>query len=146
MYKLAILFHNFIELTWTNKKVVENPFANFLKKIRNLEIKPLYNTFWRKEHPGDLYIMQLNVWTMELEQRDVKVQVDRPKKCIQNRWNAFNEHFDHKDGKSQREAARKFQITQPYVCKLLKDLSIDFRAKKTIPYRYEQQAKEAKTK
>ena len=55
-------------------------------------------------------------------------------------------HFDHKDGKSQREAARKFQITQPYVCKLLKDLSIDCRAKITIPDRTEQQAKDAKTK
>ena len=32
----------------------------------------------------------------------------------------LQQDFDHKDGKSQRDAARKFQITQPYVCKLLK--------------------------
>ena len=54
--------------------------------------------------------------------------------------------FDHKTGRSQRAAARKFNINQSYVCKLLKDLSITCRKKQTIPDRSEQQAKDAKTK
>ena len=58
----------------------------------------------------------------------------------------LQKEFDHKDGKSQRKAASKFQITQPYVCKLLKDLSIDCKTKITIPDRTEQQANDAKTK
>ena len=40
--------------------------------------------------------------------------------------------FDHKTGRSQSAAARKFDITQPYVCKLLKDLSITCRKKQTV--------------
>ena len=54
--------------------------------------------------------------------------------------------FDHKTGRSQRAAVRKLDITQPSVCKLLKDLSITCRKKQTIPDRSEQQAKDAKTK
>ena len=60
---------------------VRKRICQFFEKIRNLEIKLLYNTFWRKEQPDQLYTMQLNVWMMELDQRDAKVQVDRPKKA-----------------------------------------------------------------
>ena len=54
--------------------------------------------------------------------------------------------FDQKDGKSQRAAAREYEIDQSYVCKLLKGLKIKCRTKKTIPDRTLEQAAAAKTK
>ena len=54
--------------------------------------------------------------------------------------------FNHKHGKSQRKAARKFGIDPSYVNKLLKSMSIDCRRKQLIPDRSEQQAKDAKPK
>jgi hypothetical protein len=54
--------------------------------------------------------------------------------------------FDHKQGKSQRIAARKYNITQCYVSKILKASSIKCRKKNTIPKRTEAQAVAAKTK
>ena len=41
----------------------------------------------------------------------------------------LRQFFDHKTGRSQNAAARKFIIDQSYVCKLLKDLAIDCRKK-----------------
>ena len=40
--------------------------------------------------------------------------------------------FDHKDGKPQKAASREYRIDQSYVCKLLADLKIKCRTKKTI--------------
>jgi transposase len=54
--------------------------------------------------------------------------------------------FDQKDGKSQKAAAREYEIDQSYVCKLLKGLKIKCRTKKTIPDRTLEQAAAAKTK
>ena len=54
--------------------------------------------------------------------------------------------FNHKDGKSQKVAGREYGIDQSYVCKLLKDLKIKCRTKKTIPDRTLEQAVAAKTK
>ena len=54
--------------------------------------------------------------------------------------------FNHKDGKSQKAAGREYGIDQSYVCKLLKDLKIKCRTKKTIRRRTLEQAVAAKTK
>ena len=54
--------------------------------------------------------------------------------------------FDQKDGKSQKAAGREYGIDQSYVCKLLKNLKIKCRTKKTIPDRTLEQAVAAKTK
>jgi hypothetical protein len=54
--------------------------------------------------------------------------------------------FNHKDGKSQRKAAREFGVSQTYIFKLLKKCSIDCKKKQTIPDRNEEQAAVAKTK
>jgi transposase len=55
-------------------------------------------------------------------------------------------HFDHQHGRSTRKAARKFNISQSYVRKLLNKCSIKCRKKKTIPDRSEAQATSAKPK
>ena len=54
--------------------------------------------------------------------------------------------FDHKDGVSQRQVARKFSISQTYVCKILKNKSeIRYRKKQIIPARSEKQKAKIKT-
>ena len=58
----------------------------------------------------------------------------------------LQQYFDHKQGRSQRKAARKFEISPSYVNKLLKVSSIKCRKKKTIPDRTHLQALAAKTK
>jgi len=65
-----------------------------------------------------------------------------PKKKIKR----LKQHFDHKQGRSQRQAAKMYDISPSYVNKILKKASIKCRKKKTIPDRSEAQAKAAKTK
>lgn len=55
-------------------------------------------------------------------------------------------HFDHRDGRSTRQAAEVFDISQTYVRKLLGTRGIKCRKKKTTPDRTEIQARAAKTK
>jgi transposase len=55
-------------------------------------------------------------------------------------------YFNHHQGRSQRKAARKFNIAQPYVHTLLRKGGIKCRKKKTIPDRSESQALAAKGK
>ena len=71
-----------------------------------------------------------------------RIPVKMPKEKIAR----LARQFDHKDGKSQRSAAREYGIDQSYVCKLLKGLSIKCRTKKTIPDRTLAQAAAAKSK
>lgn len=55
--------------------------------------------------------------------------------------------FDHKDGVSQRQAARKFNCSQPHICNTLAaKTSIRSRKKIKIPKRTEQQQAVAQTK
>ncbi|KAI1720756.1 putative tripeptidyl-peptidase 2-like [Ditylenchus destructor] len=56
----------------------------------------------------------------------------RPAKIFTpNKLKALRRKFDHKDGISQRQAAKQFNCTQPMICKTLKKLKIDCRKKKT---------------
>ena len=55
--------------------------------------------------------------------------------------------FDHKDGVSQTQAARKFRCSQPYICKTLASkTTIRARKKMKIPKRTDQQRAVARTK
>ena len=55
--------------------------------------------------------------------------------------------FDHKDGVSQYQAARKFNCTQQFICKTLRaKTSIKSRKKMRIPKRTESQKAKAKTR
>ena len=54
--------------------------------------------------------------------------------------------FDHSHGKSQRKGARKFNISQTYVYKLLNKGGIKCRKKQTIPDRSEAQMRAARPK
>ena len=55
--------------------------------------------------------------------------------------------FDHKDGVSQRQGAKKFNCTQQHICKTLKKrTNIKSRKKMTIPKRSDQQKAAARTK
>ena len=55
--------------------------------------------------------------------------------------------FDHKDGVSQRQAAKKFNCTQQHISKTLKKrTNIKSRKKMTIPKRSDQQKAVARTK
>ena len=65
-----------------------------------------------------------------------------PKKAVKR----LARYFNHKQGKSQTIATRKFGITQQYVFQLLKKEKVKCLKKKTIPDRTEEQAKAAKTK
>ena len=71
-----------------------------------------------------------------------RIAVKMPKEKVARLARQFN----HKDGKSQKAAGREYGIDQSYVCKLLKDLKIKCRTKKTIPDRTLEQAVAAKTK
>ena len=53
--------------------------------------------------------------------------------------NKLKKAFDHKDSISQRQAAKKFDISQQMVSKLLKKLQITPRKKMKIPDRTEEQ-------
>lgn len=68
------------------------------------------------------------------------------RKMTPNKVKRLQRHFDHKQGVSQRKAARKFGISLSYTNKLLKQSRIQCYRKKTIPDRSERQASEAKTK
>ena len=68
------------------------------------------------------------------------------KKMPPEKLRKLRRKFDHKDGKSQRKAADEFRLSQSYLNKLLKNISIDCRRKQVIPDRNEQQAKAAKPK
>ena len=56
--------------------------------------------------------------------------------------------FDHKDGVSQRQGAKKFNCAQQHISKTLKkkERKIKPRKKKTIPKRSDQQKAVARTK
>ena len=71
-----------------------------------------------------------------------RIAVKMPRKKVAR----LARQFDHKDGKSKNDAGREYGIDQSYVCKLLKDLKIKCRTKKTIPDRSLEQAVAAKTK
>ncbi|RNA21809.1 tripeptidyl-peptidase 2 [Brachionus plicatilis] len=60
--------------------------------------------------------------------------------------NKLKKAFDHKDNISQRQAAKKFDISQQMVSKLLKWLQITPRKKMKIPDRIETQKKVARVK
>ena len=69
------------------------------------------------------------------------------KKMPSKKVSQLKKIFDHKNGISQRQAAAKFQVTQAYICQLLKNKSdIVCRKRIKIPARSEQQITEAKTK
>ena len=53
--------------------------------------------------------------------------------------NTLKKAFDHKDKLSQRQAARKYGISQPMVSKILKKSGIKARKKMKIPKRTETQ-------
>jgi len=55
--------------------------------------------------------------------------------------------FNHSDKVSQRQAAKSFKCSQPYICQTLrKHTDIRKRQKMTIPMRTEEQKSEAKTR
>ncbi|RNA20036.1 glucosylceramidase 4, partial [Brachionus plicatilis] len=60
-----------------------------------------------------------------------------PKKMTKVQLNKLKKAFDHKDNISQRKAAKKFDISQKMVSKLLKKLQITLRKTMKIPDRTE---------
>ena len=79
----------------------------------------------------------------------------RVRKCVApkmppKRVKRLKAYFNYKDGVSQRKAAKKFGISQPYVNKLLKSAQhggmVKCRKKIEIPDRSESQISKAKTK
>ncbi|RNA00269.1 tripeptidyl-peptidase 2 [Brachionus plicatilis] len=60
--------------------------------------------------------------------------------------NKLKKAFDHQDNISQRQAAKKFDISQQMVSKLLKKLQIALRKKMKIPNRTKTQKKVARAK
>lgn len=79
-----------------------------------------------------------------------RVRKSVPPKMPAQRVKRLKAYFNHKDGVSQRKAARKFGISQPYVHKLLKSAQhggvIKCRKKIEIPDRSAAQILKAKTK
>ena len=71
----------------------------------------------------------------QLAKKMSKAQLDRLKKA-----------FDHKDNISQRQAAKKFNISQSSVSKLLRKLQITPRKKMKIPERTDEQKRVARAK
>ena len=69
-----------------------------------------------------------------------------PKKMTKVPLNKLKKAFDHKDNISQRQAAKKFDISQQMVSKLLKKLQITPRKKMKIPDRTQEQKKVARVK
>ncbi len=62
------------------------------------------------------------------------------KKIPKSKRKRLAQYFNHQTGKSQRVAARKFGITQAYVCQILQAEGVRCRKKEKIPDRTEQQA------
>ena len=79
-----------------------------------------------------------------------RVRKSVPLKMPPKRVKRLKAYFNHKDGVSQRKAAKKFGISQPYVNKLLKSAQhggmVKCRKKIEIPDRSEAQISKAKTK
>jgi transposase len=69
-----------------------------------------------------------------------------PQKMTKVQLNKLKKAFDHKDNISQRQAAKKFDISQQMVSNLLKKLQITPRKKMKIPDRTEEQKKVARAK
>ena len=120
----------------------EKEFANFIKKILQMETKRhhLAEGVARSTIYDAIQRVKSGIGAIR-RVGSGRIAVKMPKEKVARLARQFN----HKDGKSQKAAGREYGIDQSYVCKLLKDLKIKCRTKKTIPDRTLEQAVAAKT-
>ena len=68
------------------------------------------------------------------------------RKMTKKKVNQLKKDFNHKATMSQRQSARKFNISQPMICKILKKHQIKAIKKMKIPSRSDQQKSSARAK
>ena len=122
----------------SKQEALRNRVYSFLRKIKNLEKIYTVNHFTAKQVP------RRTVYSI-LSRLECLPALRKPgsgskyRKLTQRQVNQLKKDFNHKTTMSQRQSARKFDISQPMAFKILKKNQISARKKIRIPSRPDQQ-------
>ena len=105
---------------WLKTTILESVCICFFLKISILEKLTLKTSFVAEGYSKWTIYGILQRFSTGISYHRRKGQGRIAKKMPKRRIKALSAYFDHKHGKSQRQAASTFNISASYVCKLLK--------------------------